>query len=87
MIFLCLPKNIFQGKSIKIKESFGSAPRATKLLPASYFSTKFEPLSEWMKRVMGRGRGHIWGGIDLKLAKEAIFNVEWGAYLGGHIWA
>ena len=62
-------------------------PRATKLLPASYFTTKFEPLSEWMNRVMGRGRGHIWGGIDLKLAKEAIFNVEWGgifrrAYLG-----
>ena len=58
-------------------------PRATKLLPASYFTTKFEPLSEWMNRVMGRGRGHIWGGIDLKLAKEAIFSVEWGAYLGG----
>ena len=83
MIVFCLPKNIFHGKSIKIKES---SPRATTLLPASYFTTKFEPFSEWMSRVMGRGRGHIWGGIDLKLAKQAIFNVEWGAYLGGHIW-
>ena len=60
-------------------------PRATKLLPASYFTTKFELLSEWMNRVMGRGRGHIWGGIDLKLVKTAIFNVErgGGTYLGG----
>ena len=31
------------------------------------------------------GRGHIWGGIDLKLVKTAIFNVErgGGTYLGG----